>query len=454
MALKVHYIGEEVEQHGRTFPVQIPWFTLEDVVTGQNLWCRRGNWRIDDPHGFFVSNDGWSVIHFHGRDRFARLTALSPEGQIVLTVGITGFDGDHANEPPVPEGRWTLWIDDHVSGSTAGVLWGCRHRCHFFHWEDRLHFVCRTEWGRYLVIDLENACVLDENASSSEGLFLKLRSSDELWALETLRMTCEQRQMLESGLAKMRLDKTKLPDQLAALWDNAFMALRVVRQEKTAAARSLLKELQSMPDPGMLGFNEIAPVNGFTFMLGHWFREEVHLAMLRTKTLPKGYSLRLFSDIYYDPISWSEHCLMVPECVKDREAILCSLELGIAPRDVVFRLGAPEFIRDSWYDNETCPRGDDFYFECWDYDQPAEDGTVISWALLWKRDKEPLSPEEREKLKGDFFEYSKYKEEHPDDPEAPTRAKLVSITRFVWDDAYWRMREEKIPIRWLKMTRT
>ncbi len=40
------------------FPVQIPWFTLEDVASGQSVWCRRGDWRKDDPRVFYISNRG------------------------------------------------------------------------------------------------------------------------------------------------------------------------------------------------------------------------------------------------------------------------------------------------------------------------------------------------------------------------------------------------------------
>ncbi len=445
LALKVNYTREEVEQHGRTFPVQVPWFTLEDVSTGKSLWCRRGNWRIDDPHAFFVSNDGWSVIHFHGRDRYARLTALSPEGQIVLTVGITGFDGDHANEPPVPEGRWTLWTDDHVSGSTAGVLWADRLRCRFFYFRGRAYFVCRTGWGRYLVMDLVDARVVDEKSLVAEELFLTLRKSDEEWALETLRQICNQREVLESSLSNMRLEKTPLPQPLTALWENAFVALHIVRDHRTKAATMLLEQLQVFSDASFSDFHDVSPLRNFASTFKYQLREHVHLAMLRVGVRPKGYALKIFNEVG----DWScdePHWLQVPECVADRGKLLSSLRPGIKPRDVAFRVGAPEYIRDTWHDRETCPHIDEFHFECWDYDEPNQHGVAASWALLWRRRKTPMSPEEKEKSISELFFECFASQKDDESSEDTSNAELVSVTHFVWDEAYWIMREENIPL--------
>ena len=447
LALMVHFTREQVEQHGRTFSVQIPWFTLEDVTNGHSLWCHRGNWRIDDPHEFFVSDDGWSVIHFHGRDRYARLTALSPEGQIVLTVGITGFDGDHADKPPVPEGKWVLWIDDHVSGSTAGVLWAFQSRSRFFRWAGHLYFVCRTGWGRYLVLDLEKARIVSEDESGQEALFSELRRHDERWALSVLQKTLEHREELES----CQTEQADLPDHLEALTDDAVIALLIVRQREVRAAAALLNDLQSLPGPDGHGkFIQITPLENFSMFFSDHFREHVHLAMLRLGIKPKGYATRMFREV--GGWSWSEASdLLVPECVENREALIRSLPSSITPKEVVFQIGAPEFIRDSWFDGETCPWTDVFYFECWDYDEPEPGGAAASWGLLWKRQKRPVSAEEKNKLLSDIFLECATSGKDEEPAEDTSNAELVSVTRFIWDEAYRMMREENISLNLARM---
>jgi hypothetical protein len=441
--LNVAYQKIEVEQHGERFPVHEPCFTLEDTITKKVVWCRHGNWRIDDAHEFFVSDSGWSVIRFHGTSIYSRLLVISPEGRDVLTVGVSAFIRPYITEPPIKDGRWELWIDERVVHSTAGDLWTFEARFRFFENFDSLFFVCRTGWGRYLVIDIEGGFVLDEKDSRTASLFSSLRIGDGEWALDILHKTKENRQELELCLAAERSGEAPLPDHLATLWNNVFVALLIVRQERITAVAHLLEDLQSLSDPRGISFINIAPIKQFASFFCDRFRKYVHLAMLRTGGRPQGYALLYFNKVGDWPCR-EAHLLALPECVEKREDLIRSLPLEVTPKDVAFQLGAPDCIRDSSKDRETCPHQDDFYFECWDYDEPDQDGTPVSWGLLWRRPKSPLSPEEKNMTMTEFLISLNSVEK--EDSEDDSAAELMSITRFVWNDAYWLMREDNRPI--------
>jgi hypothetical protein len=439
--LKVAFLSIEIQQHGETYPVQEPWFTLEDTITKKVVWSRKGNWRIDDAHALFVSDDGWSVIRFHGISTYSRLLAIPPEGNDVLTVGITGFVRPYVTDPPIKEGKWELWLDEHVEDSTAGDSWSYRARFRFCTWSSNPLFVSRTRWGRYLVLDLNGERVVDEQDVTRCVLFDALRSEDGNWALEILREARGCKDELQVALAAQdRADEsTALPKQLAELWDRVFNALLIVRQDRIAAAAPLLEELQAISNLGFGGFVEVTPVKNFGSRFVDLFREYVHLAMLRIGVRPKRYALMVFNEVC-DSSCPESRWLRLPECVENRESLICSLVPGMKPDDVAFIIGAPEFIRGSSEDRETCPWQDEFYFECWDYDEPDRDVTPASWALLWRKPKEPMSDEEKNLPLDEFVAKCKEFKER----ELPTE--LISITRFVWDDAYWMMREENIPI--------
>ncbi|WP_230687807.1 hypothetical protein, partial [Streptococcus pneumoniae] len=78
---------------------------------------------------------------------------------------------------------------------------------------------CRTGWGRYLALDLENARVLNEKDADTEAFYLWLRATDEAWALEILRKTCDHQQELEYHLRAKDFDETEIPEHLQTLWD-------------------------------------------------------------------------------------------------------------------------------------------------------------------------------------------------------------------------------------------
>lgn len=434
---------DETRSDGSPVRWKQPVFQMENAATGQIVWTREGNWRTEAYSTVYVSDDGWSVLRFpDDGGQPARLVAVSPEGRDVLTVGISRSEIPGIPDSPPVSGEYFLWLDEHVRHTSAGVFWATI-RIRFVSWAGCPYFVCRTKWGRYLLMDLNKARVLDEKDPRSEEFFLWLRRADEQWALDILQKTCEHRIELESCLSAERLDKTKLPDHLAEFWDKASDALIVVRQERALAAAALLEQLQSFSDPDYAGTIDISPVNSFGSLFRHSLRNDVHLAMLSIGAKPKGFAINIFNEVGY------EHFLDVPECVESREAMIRALRPGIAPKDMVFQLGAPEYIRDSWHDGVTCPWGDDFHFECWDYDEPDQDGTPVSWGLLWRRPKKPLSPEEKNQSTGDIMAelLSGSQDADTDEPsEDKSAAELVSITRFVWSDAYRRLREEGYPI--------
>ncbi|WP_395741093.1 hypothetical protein [Prosthecobacter sp.] len=438
----------EIEQLGRKFPVEVPWFSLKDLVTEQVVWTRQGNWRIDDAHEFFVADDGWSIIRFHGTHTYSRLLAISPEGRDALTVGVGGFVRPYVTEPPIQGGKWELWIDDHVRHTTAGDMWTQNARFRYFSWSGKAYFVCRTEWARYLVIDLHEEVVVDE--SGEEALFEAIKAEDEKWALQIVQETRNYQGELQAALSARRDDETcEVSRHLAELWRNVFTALLIVRQYKIAATGKFLAELQSLSCFEFGRFIKVTPREKFGSAFIDLFRRCLHLAMLRVGVRPKGYALMIFNEVGDWPMS-EPHLLHLPECVENREALLAALTPGMTPDEVAFEIGAPEYIRDNWHDEVTCPRSDDFDFECWDYDGLDQDQGAFSWALLWRKPKKALADQGGNHSASDSIvehaEINSGEKEcpHCDGKEAP--AELVSINRFVWDEAYWMLREEDVPI--------
>ncbi len=443
--LSVAFERIEIEQHGEKYPVREPWFTFENIITEKVVWRRQGNWRIDDAHEFFVSDEGWSVIRFHGTSTYSRLLAISPDGSDVLTVGLASAVKPYVKEPPVKEGKWELWIDEHVMHSTAGDFWSGQSRFRFHAWQGRHFFVCRTGWARYLVLDLNEERVVDEREAGLHELFDCIRTDDEKWAVKIIQQTRDRRAELEEGLLlKEEEESSSLPSALRELWDDVFTALLIVRQNRVSAASMLLEELQSFSNPGFGGFISVPLKKGFSATFEETFRKYVHLAMLRIGSSPRGHAIIIFDEVGDWPCS-EPHLFRLPECVENREFLIGNLVPGMTPLDVALKIGAPEYIRDTWHDSESCPYRDEMNMECWDYDHLDDEGKPASWALLWRMPKRPLSQEEKSLSASDMVARLLEIETQESDENEP-QTELVSITRFTWDEAYWMMREEGIPI--------
>ena len=130
-------------------------YQLIDTRKSCVVWER---WQNDDessPLELCVSDEGWVVIRTHGYD-YARLIAVSPSGCDVITIAI-----GHSELSPSIDAAVFIQ-DDHITFSTAGLLWTSGATHYFFRQEAITYFCYVTGWGRRLVVDLENGRLISE----------------------------------------------------------------------------------------------------------------------------------------------------------------------------------------------------------------------------------------------------------------------------------------------------
>ncbi len=417
---------------GENRSVKQPVFTLEEVTTGMTKWIREGNWGIDQASELFISDEGWSVIRFNDTSTYARLLVISPQGEEVLTVGVSSIVIPRIVEPPVSGGKWVLWLDEHVEHWTIGVIWTRGSRFRFARNGNQHLFVCRTGWGRYLVLDFTGARVVSEDEASPELLAL-LRPVDQQWALGILEKVRLQRVELETAIEN-RDGVVLSPPAMDELCDDLEIALQIVRQDRVKKAAEYLVELQDFGGPLYESPIRVAKVGEYDEFQCDQVRKWNHLAMLAVGIKPRGHSIIYFSQ---SEGGKGSPFLELPDCIADREQILKTLKLGMGPHEVVHGTGAPNAILEPYYLGDSIPGDEEFSYERWDFDELDSDGAPVSWGLLWRKSK---GENVRNSNAGPWSHPFKFKTADECSPE------LVSVTRLEWTEAYRRMREEDHPM--------
>lgn len=402
-----------------------PVFSLEEAHTGRVLWTRKGDWRRDITNSLFVSGEGWSILHLGRND--PRLHVITPEGREVLIVGIGHALCSPPERPRHWDGPWEVWADEHVSVTTAGTFWTIDSRIRFAQVGSKSFFICRTCWGRYLVLDLAAARVVSEEESPPE-LSALLRPADHSWALEILQDVRHNRAEFERAVEN-RSGAHLSPPAMDELYDNLKIALRIVRQDCVKQAAEHLVELQDISGPMYESPIVAAPKLNYEECHCDQVRKWIHFAMLAVGVKPEGHAMMRFC---LAGGAVGAPFLKLPECISGREALLQSLKPGMQIDTVVRCVGAPEAILGDWELQDALPKEDGAQYERWEYDELGADGKPVSWGLMWR-----LS--NLESLQQD----SSKPWSHPCRLKTADEclSVLVSVTRLEWTDAYREMRE-------------
>jgi hypothetical protein len=426
LRLNVNFRSTVDQQSGEESRWKQPVFSLEEVETGKTWWVREGNWRNESGIELFVSDEGWSVIRVHRR--VPRLLVVTPEGSDTLSVEICFPTKRKNEEPPAQAGTWERWTDEHVrSIFDVGTVWTVGARFRFAREGLQTFFVCRTGWGRYLVLDLSAARVVSEAEASPELLAL-LRPVDQQWALEILKQVIAERAALE--LAIENAEGVRLsPPEMDDLYDNLEIALRIVRQENVKRAKELLVVLQDFHGPVWeRGVYPALEMNG-----GRWHydpaREWIHLTMFVIGVKPRGLAFRWFGEVHGEA---EVHFRELPECIPNRDQILKSLKPGMTFDSVIRSVGAPSAILGSFELGDKLPHEEQAQYERWDYDELGADGKPHSWGLTFKLSQiEPVHQDPTQPWSHPF----RFKTTDECTPA------LHSVKRIRWTKAYREMRE-------------
>lgn len=430
LRLRMDLVKKADASSSDALPRKQPVFSLEEVLTGRMLWTREADWRVDFTKGLFISDEGWSVLHL-GRD-CPRLHVISPDGDEVFMVGIRHALSFRPERPPLWKGVWEVWADEHVRVTTAGTFWTMNARTRFVNVGSERFFVCRTAWGRYLVLDLSAARVVKEE-EALPALSALLRPSDQKWALGVLDQVALLRVELETAIEN-RDGIVLSPPEMDRLYDDLEIALQIIRQDRVREAAEHLIALQDFQGPLYEGSIRVAQVRKYDEFQCDQVRKWIHLAMLAVGLKSKGHAINYFSQ---SEGGRGSLFLELPDCVPNRMQMLETLKPDMKPHEVLRRTGAPDAILESWYLGDSIPSDDEFDYERWDFDELGADGVLVSWRVLWRKSLREPARISNARPSSHSFRFMTADKCSPE---------LVSVTRLEWTEAYRRMREEDHPM--------
>lgn len=301
------------------------------LVTSEEIvweWTVEGtgveNCVLDDyPHDAWVNDDGWVVVRTHGWFN-AGLMVFSSSGEVVLRSFHRRFLDD---EPG--------FLDEEPEGfmgeSSAGPFWARYSIAYFVKHNGREFWVLRTWWGHRVVIDLDRAKIVNGTQIEEEVTI-------------GLEKACVQR-LFEENIDRLEAVDPDLPQD----YDNEEFRLSEDRICTAGYHAGWLQAEESIPYLRRL---EVLGVVGGSCCRVPWaeienltFRQIAKLSLLRMGEEPLWYSQYRFRQ--RNSSSEDEYPLFdFPEQVQVRSPHL--LEIGLTQKEVLCRIGAPEFIGDVW----------------------------------------------------------------------------------------------------------
>jgi len=312
--------------------------TLRHATTGTTIWQRPHDAGAARPVAAWVADDGAVVLRCHSGDwATEELVLVDAAGRSRLTVTV--------GPPSLPLRDRVVWLDPQVRPTTAGPRWAAASLGLFAAGV----FSLRTVWGRRLVVDRQQACLV---ASPTDALAYTLDTAETRRAMELLGADALDRDTLSACATTLAAHRVS----------DAVPLLR----EALAAASA--------------GFDQGG--TGHVFGKGerrcHTTRAVTSLALRRLGAQPSQ-----------EPAyRWTRADGPVPMAPRSTSASDAARHLppGTGPTEVLAVLGAPDFV------DVVSERVGEVYrwSEVWDYDGP-EDTARLHWSMP-RDDAEALHP--------------------------------------------------------------
>jgi hypothetical protein len=336
-------------------------YRLIDKQTDQVVWER---WQDaeDSPHELIVSNHGWSIIRTHGFQ--PEVIAVSPAGHDRCRVRIVGEEFDSSNEV---EKVASSWLAQRAQFTTAGVFWTGYSWPYFYHKDTLNLFVCRTWWGKRLVIDLDKGCLINLDDQSSSDLPRAFMEHESASASELLSSLSSQMKGIHSLLASKKALTAKdkaLREQIMSVRS----AILLVGDHRLVECADLLKLWEPIDYPS---YSTGSNVLGKHWVEAQFFRPQVQHVLRLLEIEPQGYAPYFFTR--YD------QRLKIPECVEGRIKLTKKVVASMSPMDVLGLLGTPDYLLDPRHtvDGQYVP------VEIWEYDHLVEK-SWRTFRIVWK----------------------------------------------------------------------
>jgi hypothetical protein len=308
-------------------------FRSEDLVwEWQAGEAKRGIEYLDDfPHDAWVNDEGYVVARTH-EWFYAGLIVFTPKGQVVLRRSYRSMP-DEPN-PGFLEGDRKRY----VSETSAGPFWARCSIAYFHKDHGRSYWTIRTWWGRRVVIDLENASIVDakqlDNALAREQ--------------EVARLTRDLKENLPA-LEKMAAQLSD-EDRHEVFWPKARPVLTATYHAgrlKAIESAEYLRRLEAIDAVGSMG-GRVPWATVQTSSL----RQVAKLSLLRMGEEPSGLPHYQFEQ----RLSGRDSSKLFDLPVQVTPRALDQLEVGLTQKEVLARVGAPDFIDNDWEYDSPSPK--------------------------------------------------------------------------------------------------
>ncbi len=306
-------------------------FTYRSFQSDRLVWeWKPGNGKqapqfLDDyPHEAWISNDGWVVVRTHEWFH-AGLLVLSPRGEVVLRKIHRSLldDGESGFLDSEPE--------KFMGDSSAGPFWSRSSIAYFSELRGRLCWTIRTWWGRRVVIDLLVGKILDPGTEDTDVA----ASREHAWVEKSLA----------DGVRRIEAEGPNRPEENEHFWSSVGPLLTAAFHAgwlKSAAYVPLLRRLEEVDLVGSTGYGPIpwAAVDTLPF------RQVAKLSLLRLGHEPKWLSHYRFKVHSKRDTPNAEALFAFPMQPATRDHSI--LVAGMDQKDVLRRIGAPDYIRNQW----------------------------------------------------------------------------------------------------------
>ncbi len=304
-------------------------YTFRDVQADTVLWTRRQ--AESSPVALYVNDAAWSIVHTSADE----ILVHRPNSATVALrfLILHKFDVED---------------DRHVIHTTAGPMWAFHSRWSFFQYEGNHLFVIRTWWDRRIVVDLDNARLLEE---PTPDLILAMDADDRRIALANLDGAAD-RYLACFEAHRQRWDEQREIELAVHLAGRLQIKDAIASLRELEGVSTLQFEIDEYDTVEILGAKSLNPFAAEPLE----FRQRVHVALRRIGEKPTELPCTVFRVTQEDG-SWTYIRAEQPPGFRAERTEL--VQPGMTPKDVLRAIGPPDYIKK-------------FEF-AWEYDMDADE---------------------------------------------------------------------------------
>jgi hypothetical protein len=326
-------------------------YVLRDTKAGKDLWTRKQpkdkpivdqteekpfvlrNWKEPPLVGFYVQDDGWSVL-WSATDV---LSVVRPDGKEtgrldILSQAFSKKEHEH-----------------YVHHELSGEMWGLTHSCFATH-EGKSYFVVRTWWGHRIILDLESARLTPDAGTLAK----RLEEADRVYVRTTLE-----------AAAKNHDKWAECCDQR----ETPLMAIYMAGQMQMKECVPWLRAMEESPsNPSCIAVAGEQPKEGEVDVRCWEFftdRQVLQLSLRRLGEVPRPVPTTQFQ-LYTKQNDRRSGIAkpFVPALAKPRAQQADAVRTGMRPTEVLRLIGAPDFIEGTWQYDMDGPKPYTLLVEC------------------------------------------------------------------------------------------